>query len=445
MVSGRAADMSLLHYAGAQDPLARVLLSLPPGEARLVLCGPFPGEANAWRRYLLSVPAGWRAVVKVARANGACDAYLTSPAGDRVRVTSTGTWFGPQALEPAAAERLFGRLQWHLKREFHRESAVPLITPAVAGMDLWRQEQGDCWPELDARLQELIRTTAGQARRELLTVPELAALSSFQCWDMRFAYADFCERLPVGPVTEDREPELPAVGRVRVDFRPPADWRHVGILPSKEYGVGMVFPSAYRWESGWCDAREARLALASGWEVRVRERLVMQEGRPLDCWSRRLRRLYERFEGMAEPELKGAIRRILVATIGSFQGRGNVELRVMPTARGTRIEVPMEQARRREKPSHPEWSGAVWARCRYRLAKHMLTLPRDLILGCHTDCIYLAGDPGWRNAAAIGQLRLKGVLLASGPAPKTKDELRALSDLASRGEEPEEEESDGLA
>jgi hypothetical protein len=427
------------------DPLPFILASLPEDTSRLVLCGPYPGEANRWRRYLSDVPPGWQAKVKVARSNGACDAYLYAPDGRRVRVTSTAVWFGPEPLAPNVAQRLFARLQYHLKHEFHREENVPLVTPAVAGMALWRPSAGE-WPELPDDLQEKIRTTSGQARRELLTVPELQEIRGFQAWDMRFAYADFCERLPVGPAeleqTTDLE-RLPMVGRARVDFRPSRDWAHVGILPSKEYGVGLYFPTDYRWHTGWCDTREARLALSQGWEVRPRAVLRMQEGRPLDTWSRRLKRLWAWFgEESRSVELQGAVRRILLATLGDFQGRGRLELRTMPTVRGTRVEVELEQGRAKERPSHPEWSAAIWARCRYRLARHMLTLPREIILGCHTDCIYLADDPGWGNGAAIGQLRLKGALFCSGPAPHTSGELDALKAAADRDHDEEAEEEE---
>jgi hypothetical protein len=445
-----------LLYVSMVEPLALILARLAvPGEYRLVLCGPYPDTSQEMRRWL-EVDGGWQGRIAAARANGHVEAsytHLDHPGG-RVRVTSAASWFGRQTLSPDQARRLFERLQWHLKREFDREESVPLVTPAAAGIALWRREMEGIYPELDASHQQLIRETSGQARSEVLTLPELERIPEFGYWDMRLAYPSVSENLPVGPVVrEDRgfgELTIPPVGRVHVRFSAPKDWGHVGLLPVKVWGAShLTFP---REGQGWCDAREARLAMQAGWRVEVLERLVMQEGRPLNTWLRRLKRLWQYFDDEGDSEtLRDAIRRIMLATPADMFGRGREVAEVRTALSGREVEVSVKQARRTERVSHPEWPAAIWARTRYRLAKFMLSAPREVLLGCNLDCAYTAGDPGWRDRGEWGDMRLKGALLMDGPAPRTRDALQELAAIASRsereelGEEEREEEADELA
>jgi hypothetical protein len=430
-----------LLYVPGVDLLRYRLAELGQGDWRLVICGPYPDTASQFRAWLSDVPEEWAPRINAARANGHCEATYTLPTG-RVRVTSAASWFGKETLTPDACRRLFERLQWHLKREFDRQASVPLVTPAAAGIALWRAEAEDTYPELEPAVQQLIRETSGQARSEVLTLPALESIAEFGYWDMRLAYPAVTENLPVGPVERDAVAVLPPVGRVRVLFRAPADWGHVGLLPSKEWGAShLSFP---REGEGWCDAREARLAVQAGWEVVVRERLTMKEGRPLNAWIRRLKRLWVYFDREGETLLRDAIRRIMLAAPADMFGRGRSVIEEREALSGETVEVSVSQRRRSERVSHPEWPAAIWARTRFRLAKYLLSAPREMLLGCHLDCAYTVGDPGWADRGEWGDMRLKGALWLDAPAPRRMEELRELAAVASRGEEREEEESDGL-
>jgi hypothetical protein len=443
-----------LLYVSMPEPLRRIVERLPGGDWRLVLCGPYPETAGQFRAWLSDVPAEWAPRVNAARANGHCEATYTLPGG-RVRITSAAAWFGKVTLAPDQARRIFERLQWHLKREFDRDENVPLVTPAAAGVALWRQEMEDTYPELDAEHQTLIRATSGQARSEVLTAPAVERISEFGYWDMRLAYPAVTENLPVGPAIREArgfgELEVPTVGRVNVRFVAPPDWSHVGLLPAKAWGEKSL-PFPLRGQ-GWCDAREARLALTAGWQVEVLERLVMQEGKPLNTWIRRLKRLWCYFDGQGETALRDAIRRVMLAGPADMWGAGREQTELRKAVSGREVEVKAPAARRTERVSHPEWPAAIWARTRYRLAKYLLQAPRELLLGCHLDCAYTCGDPGWVDRGEWGDMRLKGALVLAGPAPQTMTELRALAAIAAREEadaeeiigELEEEEADELA
>ncbi len=413
-------------YATLTTPLAETLAGCRDGD-RILLCGSYP-PASAYRAWLLGA-GDWVPRVAKARSSGACEASYTRN-GTRVRLSSAATWFGDEPLTIPQVRRRFNELVDSLNRAFRREGRLPLVSPAVTGLTLWREEAEETYPPLAEETQTLIRATCGQGREEVLwaggeSVPGFAYL------DMRLAYGAFAENLPVGPAfRECGVTTVPAVGRVLIDVTVPRDWAHVGLLPIKEGKFSPRFPS----RSGesfrtWVDAREARGAINAGWTVRVLERLVMGEGRPLNTWSRRLIKLYQVYDLQGRPEMARAFRAILLQSIGDLHGRGRTTERVIAFPSGESV-LGLPRARRAERLSHPEWSAAIWARCRYRLAAHMLSVPREQLLGCCVDALYCTTDPGFADTGKPGGWRLKGTLPGPLPAPRTLNDLHALSDRA---------------
>jgi hypothetical protein len=191
------------------------------------------------------------------------------------------------------------------------------------------------------------------------------------------------------------------------------------------------------------DASEARQAHLHEWRVEVLETIAFTEGRPLNTWSRRLKRLYERFEEMDEPALKRAARAILLHTLGDFHGRGRFKERPVRAASGAVVLREGRALSVSDRPSHPEWTAAVWSRCRYRLTKYLLQAPRESLLGCYIDAAYTIADPGWGNPAwgqgTYGHMRLKGRLTGPLAPPREERELFDLSHQAAAalGEEAE--------
>jgi hypothetical protein len=416
-------------YGTLSVPLAETLARCRAGD-RVLLCGPYL-PASAYREWL-SDCGDWQPRISKARSSGACEASYTR-GSDRVRVTSAATWFGDEPLSPEQVRRRLNELVASLNRAFKREGRLPLVSPAVTGLTLWREMAEETYPPLSEEHQTLIRSTCGQGREEVLCPNHTETIPGFCYLDMRLAYGAFAENLPVGPAVRDTGSDVPAVGRVRVRFVIPRGWAHVGLLPAKaarrrltDFSPAFPAQPGAAWEA-WVDAREARLALQAGWEVRVLERLVMTEGKPLNTWARRLIALYER---AAVPALARAYRAILLQSIGDLHGRGRTTERLLRFPGGGESVMPLPQARRAERLSHPEWTAAIWARCRYRLAAHMLTVPRETLLGCCVDAAYLTTNPGWAETGKPGGWRLKGALAGPLPAPKTLNDLHALSDQA---------------
>ncbi len=424
------------HFADCTTPIAETLQAAGTA-GRIVLTGPYP-EAATFRSWLQAVPDEWEVTVRKAQSKGRCEARYRHASGRELRVTSAAVWFGAQPLAPALAQQQLRRLASRLNREFRREGTLPLVSPAVCGLTLWREEAEEVFPPLPEEQQTLIRATSGQGREELLwgkwpgheRDPFVPALPGFHYWDMRLAYASVCENLPVGPAIHDNGGEVPLVGRVRVMAWPPLlEWDHIGLLPLKT--AGALRPS-FPTETfiGWCDAREARLAVANGWGVRVLERLVMQEGRPLNTWSRRLLRVLAEYDAAGEKGMARACRAILLQSIGDLHGRGRALEQVLRSRAGVTAVREVRQGRRAERLSHPEWTAAIWARVRYRLAKAMLEVPRADLVGCYVDCIYTAQRPPWPDRVKLGALRRKGSLLGPLPAPKTLGDLHTLAHQA---------------
>jgi hypothetical protein len=408
------------------------------GIERLCLCGPYFDTAEEFRAYLLDVPAVWTAEISHARENGRCEARYIHRDGHRVRVVSAAAWFGKTAHTVPEIRTLFARLRHGVGVQFRLSETdrAPLVTPAVLGMWLWRQEAEAAAPPLTDDEQDTIRATAGQGREELLVCSDLATIPRFEYWDLKLAYPSMMENLPVGPVlwTRGVDVDLPSLkGRLQARVTVPRDWAHVGLVPWKERGTGLRYPHEPGEEFvTWCDPSEARMALAHGWKVEAIEAMRMAEGRPLDLWSRRLKRLWLYYDQAGERELRDSVRAVLIQTLGDFQGRGRSIEKVFH-ARGEEHVTAMKEAPRIERPSHPEWPACVWARCRYRVTKHLLMLPRRACLGAYVDQIYstepLFLGPG---RAEPGQFRRKGLIDRELPAPRS---LTALHQLAAVAEE----------
>jgi|SRR5438445_2573200 len=417
------------HFAPLSTPLAESLSECRHGD-RLMLCGPYPpaSEFKAW----LSDAPGWEVKISKARSSGVCEATYRRDS-TRIRVTSVASWFGDEPLLPEQAHRRLNQLASTLNLAFRREGRLPLISPAVTGLTLWRETAEAQYPPLPEAIQTLIRSTCGQGREELFG-PVGPEIPGFLYLDMRLAYGACCENLPVGPVTHDAAAEIPWHGRVRAVVTIPRDWEGPGLLPLKTPFLSPCFPRlpGGQFET-WLDAREARLATAHGWEVAVRERLVMTEGRPLNTWSRRLIRVMADYESRGDAAGARAVRAILLQSIGDLHGRGRAALRVFRHADGTLEEKAVAPWTRGGPLSHPEWSAAIWARCRYRLAKALLSVPRETLLGCCVDALYLTTDPGWPETGKIGEFRVKGRLAGPLPAPRTLADLHRLADEARDG------------
>lgn len=77
---------------------------------------------------------------------------------------------------------------------------------------------------------------------------------------------------------------------------------------------------------------------------------------------------------------------------------------------------------------HPEWSAAIWSRVHIRVAKALLSVPREAVVAVRGDAIYLtdrAPEIDEQDDGAVGRLRVKGYVSGPLPAPQGWPALRA--------------------
>lgn len=428
--------------------LATEALKLAPGRrsVRVVLCGPRPGGDLAGFRSWIVDGDGWT-------ADGHYLASLTVPVlrykrdGRTVEMLRAATWLGPtrgDTARPDEVREAMERCGEAIRRQF--PGSVMLATPATTGRELLVRSlpEGAVWPVLPPELQTLVRSTATQGRIEPLLAP--GRHGGLYAYDGRLMYAALTRRLPGGRWRHGSGP-LPGgrcqpkgcgscrhhggtsgeacpyrAGRYRVTFRVPPGWAHVGILPA-------LGPDGWSWPSepgtvheGWVDGAELHLAHEHGWSVAVHEWIVWDgydETGPLDSWTRLLVTAHDKLHG--NDLAAAAVRAIILHGIGAFHGRGHlvshhtawVDAHEVPaTAVAIRPEddgLSWHEDRGTAWPelAHPEWSSAVWARCRARMTREALKLPREQVAAIDTDCLHLTAPATFQDNGKPGAFRLK--------------------------------------
>lgn len=299
-------------------------------------------------------------------------------------------------------------------------------------------------------------------------------------YDLRFAYAALCRELPTG-LDHHLDGGLPLAGVDQDAFLDGGEWQYrrcrvriVGKVPAGWWGHGAVpvlvdghEPSscdacqrttatgtgAVCWPSKpgapfdtWVDGSEAALAAALGWRFRVVEALTFGKGRPLDGWADKLAEVRELLAGQwrADPANRPAVklaadgcRMLLLQGIGALHGTASratgttddpdavpddaEDVALLPDGS---IEWTREQRASWSALDRPEWSSAVWGRCRQRIAWHrpqgsgLHTVDPASVVAVRQDALYLvAGTPvPWGDGQGrVGWLRpVTGV---PGPCP----------------------------
>jgi hypothetical protein len=406
-------------------------------------------------------------------------------------------WGLPADTSEETADRVFRTLDVQLKRRF---GSVLQPTPGQTGVLAWRRLQegrkgvvGGIWPVLPLDLRTIIRETSGQGRFECCPVPRPAPtidrgpwLPNLYCLDMQLAYAAAAIHLQAGKEWR-HETGMRVVayegllantpGWYRVRFEVPVGWQHVGILPVHVPGGA----GGWRWptmtlphigipgvaeDETWASHHEVALAVECGWRVEILERIVavVPEGissypRPLQLWAEKLIEMREEQGG---DRWRGAVRNILLHTIGSFargpkrvtrQVFGNTEVPDHELARSTMRLTESGWQYEDYAPGggdaayqHPEWAALIWGWTRARLLRGMhyvnkekvpvgaLELPREQIVGFALDCIYTTHDPGWTPSrvgvkwpSTLGDFRVKRHVPGPLQAPRTLLDIYKIS------------------
>jgi hypothetical protein len=296
-------------------------------------------------------------------------------------------------------------------------------TPANVGLAelhaIWR-EMGRP-PQLPDELLDLISSECygGQARKQQVRWP-LPDEHPYT-YDGTWWYAACCRELGTGPARLDAVAEWDGYtpGWYDVTVTIPDDWWHLGLIPMKADDV-----RTWEWpdEPGrsfdtWASGAELHLALLHGWTAKIRHRLLLRRGQPLDLWAERHVRAGTRQD-----------RDILVETIGKlasrptamrhYQVRSQLEVDRLTEAGEIVYEDDLgrdvwlkeeERSPWASDHAHPELAAQVWARARARLARELLKVDRKHVIAIEGDAIVLTRRYGpWeRPTAPIGQLRRK--------------------------------------
>lgn len=402
--------------------------------------------------------------------------------GARVEVLRGAAWFGEGDYGARAAFDAYGLVRELIGAQF--PGASMLTTPATTGRELIARTLPADYsaPVLGDVAQELIRATSGQGRtthdselRERAerhpTLPRLTML------DCRFAYAALCWGLPAGEPTSclgiaEADVDVMARAHWRVAVTVPRDWcERCECGAPGHAGIGLLgarastddewsYPSAPGATfTTWASGAEVKVARDHGWRVDVLDGLVWatSKARPLDTWARHLVAARAACElrvdvdaevrGMA----RGALRLMLLASIGALLGAPREVTRALPRARAA--ELPAFAVPKRagdlliwSEPggsawpamSRPEWSAYIYGRCRARLLDGptstrgvragALHVPAGEVLAMRTDALYLAGPPpAWPDDGRVGLFVLKADVTGPLTAPTCADELRALA------------------
>jgi CBS domain-containing protein len=455
---------------------AGLLDHLPSGVARIYFVGPYrPGvtsermrehgsAAAAARAWFLAPVEGWQGSHFLADDAALVGRWKRTDGTQEVEMQHAAVWFGHGAY--SARDAAFAWYQLGKELGEACRGAVLMSTPSTTGRDVWRRmipAKSDGYPVLSDELRQLIQTTSGQGRRELVR-HEPATLGMVTQYDMRIAYAALTWGMPVGApemvtqrmwnalTDEDQGKTLRRRGRWLVRATVPGGWEHVGILP-------YLGPEGWSWPSkpgttftSWSSSPEVAVAREHGWHVEVIEGFHFAEGKPLNNWKDKLMEIHGRLRPDKPPVVNGliasAVRMMILGTIGAFASRTRpvthtaAEGEALPNdaqvreVAGTYVwETAGERSEWTERASHPEWSAEIWARCRVRLLETpavqgvrtgALWVPPGNVIGFRTDGLTLFGDPRWPDDGAPGRYRLTGRARGAFGWPQTDAALSQL-------------------
>lgn len=442
-------------------------------------------------------------------------------------ISLSTAWFGSVRLSHEQAREAWDLTQKAVIRA--EESLQGLMkSPAMTGLQLWAQSlPRNLEPQiLEDDIAEEIHATSGQHHIEHLVagpgyidhdlcVPLMhqvrgEAMPQFAYIDGRFMYSACGYNLGVGPARRMRGQDAEELwysqdtryrrvgqfvpARYLVRIRVPDDWSSLGILPLKhtmESGkLAWVYPNrpGAVFET-WAGNEELRVVEEFGWKIELfREAIVFQdkrpalrgearsvEARPLDTFCKRLVNAREAVVTLGQNQgyspavveaASGAIRQILLQTIGAFNSRGNVSTITVDSS----WDVPQQYAhtvreiggkfvyeepapiRERQKPYyHPELASQVWSRARARVLhgpmakgekKGALHVDPTTLVGINGDALYTTSLPAWSlpmeygglDDGAVGRLRLKGYLPAGSSDMAVPTTVEARLRLARRAE-----------
>lgn len=375
----------------------------------------------------------------------------------KISVYGTGKWYG-ECLDMEAMYKAHSLLQEDLRLAFRGNKNAGmefclLPTPTMSGKELiaislpFNKE----YATIDKETADFIHRNYGQARIEHFA-PKQEEPFTLYCPDGMWMYASCISNLPIGEYERDSidkfEKHIPGFYHCNVTV--PSNWQHIGLLASdKKVSDLWEYPNTGTFQS-WTTYKELELALENGWHIEILERILWRDTDkltdPLATWRKNLvalRTKYSVKSDIIHRLIKGAIRNILLHTVGSFHATEyKIEhftpIKDLPlpdckkeimkaTSKGMQWIEYKPLSGDRLLFSHPEWSAMAWGMARWRLAKFALRLPFESIVSMSTDCVYTSVNPEWieqENTGKPGSFRLKDEY-SNFTWPATWPEMRA--------------------
>jgi hypothetical protein len=470
--------------------LARIVRALPADVTQLYLTGERPGGSGTLADMQQWIDAGEIALAPdwtqqkrghwlPTRDNGNLEEepvlrFQQQETGRKLDIRRMAAWLAEEHTPEEA--RAMRQALLSLLQETFGPSAYLMATPAQTGLEMWKRTvKWTDYPPLPEETQALIRSTSGQGRIELCP-PDVPTLPALYYLDGIFMYGSLTNGLGNGPVQRDTLNEYAGYrpGRYRIRFTVPEGWAHVGLFPVKaDDGETWDYPCTpgYTGET-WVDGAELHAAYQAqertgqSWHIEILERLLLTAPAsgghgPLYAWAQKLIGLRESLpDRVASGQLderiaalvKSALRAMLLHTIGSFhRGARTVTRRTLdasqvptnnPTVRKRGQFWTWEERETLGKAQawfqHPEWSAAIYGRCRSRLLLHRqkigteevwsgaLTLPRESVVGFWTDAIMTSTLPAWADGKRPGQFKVKGSIQRKVKTPRTDEQVSRL-------------------
>lgn len=448
---------------------------------RLYICGELPEEYAAWL-----IDAGmWEEYTTGKRghyfdkekAENHVARYARRVSGDEIEIRTMFSWLGDTAYTVEQAHAAMSLLNQYLQGTFTGQ-AKAYATPALTFQQLWsmvnRIESKQFTP-LAEDIRALIHGSTGQGRIELCTPDGLEKIPGLYYYDGVFMYSALTWGMPTELATHDYENvyagKVPA--RYRIRYTVPTGWQHIGLfMTPKEQVTGNPRDNAAWCYPGekyqgrtfetWADGSELDIAYnlpesMPAWDITILERIVFTPEKdsaakkPLDSITNKLAKMRERIEQDARQDterraiyklVRGAVRNILLHGIGSFHRHTRDVTYILRTDEpapdgytGRRdiddntvwYTVPQATEAYTQQFEHPEWTALIWARCRARMTRAALSVPRECIIALRTDAIAVSTEqPQWRDNEKRGALRQKWNITRPLKAPHDFEALDAL-------------------
>lgn len=474
MAGGYEASFDPRHGAAGLALLLRQGITTPMRHVAYVVCGERAEDAPPPEWYQSAAGAGYTVDYRSGSPRRRA-AVCTLPDGSRLDIRHTAAWWG-DCTDVDLCLRAAAALERRLRRDFEHEGSRVILwgTPAQTGLHLLELSLPSDhaarptprpyeYPVLSDGLRSLLSSEQGgiayQHRKQLLTAPGLSTIPRFAHRDGRLAYAACLRYVPTGLPTMDGlgtfDRDRP--GWYAATFSVPGHWAWPGLgLIRKLPGGGWPGEPGERFTT-WANSEETRLAIAYGWGVEIHERLLFAATNtpgsdPLETWGKKLRAAYEDADHLLRGStadlgrlLKGAIRDIIIDTIGAFARREGERTSILPfgaplpmdaeperTQYGWEIRERVPLAAERMRYCQPHWAAHVWAKQRAHALSFVLRhYNREKILGTNTDAWYLSDDlPELYDTGRIGEYRVKGILREELPAPRDMRTLLAYAQRA---------------